>query len=225
MTVAGGLTVALRRTRAPALTLPAPAVRQEAPATTPAKHGPQVARGVLWAVVLIAACAFGAPAIAAVMIPVAVIASVSAVRAMPPGRSLATKLVAVGGPALAAASLIVADGQGANLALTLAVLVCFYDAACYLNGTGRGAGGAPGIAAGLVTVAILALFVAAVFVPPFTGVRPWAVLGLTGLAAPVGVSLAARVPGWRRLPALRRLDSLILAGPVWVILVAVLVHR
>ena len=85
-------------------------------------------------------------------------------------------------------------------------------------------GGILGAVAGAVMVAILAFLVAATLVPPYSGHRPWVMLGLIAVLAPVGVQLARRL-GSAGLPALRRLDSLLLAGPVWVVAVAVVLHR
>jgi hypothetical protein len=127
-------------------------------------------------------------------------------------------------PAVAAASVVAARGQGLSEALTLVAAVCFYDMASFLTGTGP-RGGVPGAIVGIVTVGVLAVFVAAVVVPPFSGRSPWVLLGLVAILAPAGVALAGRVGPQLRLPALRRLDSLILAGPAWVIGVSLLLHR
>lgn len=142
-------------------------------------------------------------------------------------RRRAALVVAVLGPACASASLVVASGQGRNvgLGLVLVVAVCLYDLASWVNGNGRGAGGPGGITAGVVSMGVLALFVAAVLAPPFEGYRPWLVFGLLGLLAPAGVVLADRITGGIPLPALRRIDSLILAGPAWVVLAATVLHR
>lgn len=225
MSIASGLVVGGRRRFAP------PYRKIEAPPrpVTGAKKvpsaAPVVARGLLWAALLMTACAFGPTTVALLMVAAAVIASAPAVMALPrpvPARSL---VLAVGGPFAAAVSFIIAAVQSDNLALTLALVVCLYDAASYINSDGSRTGGRAGVVAGLATVAVLALFVGAIFVPPFTGVRPWLVLGITGLMAALGVRLASRVPGWERLPGMRRLDSLMLAGPVWVILVATVLQR
>jgi hypothetical protein len=132
---------------------------------------------------------------------------------------------AILGPAVACGSVVVAAGQGWNFGLTLVGTVCAYDFACWVNGTRRGAGGWGGVVAGLLTVGAAALFVAAVFVPPFSGWRPWGMLGLLGVLCVAGVAIAGRVAGPERLPALRRIDSLILTGPVWVAGVSLVLHR
>ena len=224
MSIASGLVVGGRRRLAPAYRkIDAPATPVKGAAKVPSAV-PVVVRGVLWAALLITACAFGPTPVAVLMVAAAGIASVPAVRALPRPAPATSLAMAVGGPLVAAVSFVIAAEQSANLALTLALVVCLYDAACYINSDGSRTGGRVGVLAGLATVAVLALFVAAVFVPPFTGARSWLVLGVTGLMAPLGVRMASRIPGWERLPGLRRLDSLMLAGPVWVILVATILH-
>lgn len=224
MSIASGLVVGGRRRFAPPYRRVEPPAKPVTGAAKVPSAVPVVVRGLLWAALLITACAFGPTPVALLLVATAVIASVSAVMALPrpaPARSL---VLAVGGPFAAAISFVIAAVQSDNLALTLALVVCLYDAACYINSDGSRTGGRAGVLAGLATVAVLALFVAAIFVPPFTGVRPWLVLGITGVMAALGVRLASRVPQWERLPAVRRLDSLMLAGPVWVILVATVLH-
>jgi hypothetical protein len=81
------------------------------------------------------------------------------------------------------------------------------------------------VVGGLLTVAVVAVFTAAAIDPPFSGDRPWIVFGLVGVLAPAGVALLSLVVSGVRLPALRRLDSLVLSGPAWVIAVALLLHR
>ena len=86
-------------------------------------------------------------------------------------------------------------------------------------------GGPVGVLAGWLTVGVLAVFVAAVVVPP-SRAQP---VGPAGPGRGPGsgrgrvVSAASAGPG--RLPALRRLDSLVLAGPAWVVAVGLLLHR
>jgi hypothetical protein len=96
--------------------------------------------------------------------------------------------------------------------------------ASYVTGTSP-RGGPVGVIVGMITVGVLAVFVAAVIVPPFSGRTPWVLLGLVAVLAPVGVYGAALIGRDRRLPALRRLDSLIFAGPAWVIAITYLLHR
>lgn len=64
---------------------------------------------------------------------------------------------------------------------------------------------------------MLAVLAAAVVNPPFSGDRAWVVFGLVAVLCPLGIILGRRVAGGVSLPALRRLDSLLLAGPAWVV--------
>jgi hypothetical protein len=166
----------------------------------------------------------GFAALSAVGVVAGIVASVVAFFLLPQHRPAAL-LFALLGPGVASASVVLAVVQGWNLALTLVGAVCAYDLACWVYGTRKGIGGWVGVAAGMVTVAVVALFVAAVFVPPFGGARPWVMLGAVATSCPLGVLLASTLIGGDRLPALRRLDSLVLAGPVWVATTALVLHR
>ena len=129
------------------------------------------------------------------------------------------------GPAVAAGSVVLAAHQGRNLALALIAAVCAYDLGCWVYGSSRGVGGEAGVAAGVVTVAAVALFVAAVFVPPFSGFRPWVMFGVIAVLCPGGVMIAERLTPAGAPPALRRIDSLVLAGPFWVAAASLMLHR
>jgi hypothetical protein len=127
-------------------------------------------------------------------------------------------------PAIAAASMVLALGQGLAEALTLLAAFCLYDLASFIMGNGP-LGGPIGVLAGWVSISALASFVAAVVVPPYSGRNPWILLGLVAALAPVGVVLCAAISRGRRVPALGRLDSLVLAGPAWVVAVSLLLPR
>ena len=122
----------------------------------------------------------------------------------------------VAAPAAAAASLVLADHGSPGTALCLASAMCLFDMGNYLMGTGRD-GGVLGAVSGAAGVGVLAVLAAAVIDPPFSGIRPWVVFGLIAALAPLGVILGRRIAGDARLPALRRLDSVLLAGPAWVL--------
>lgn len=173
--------------------------------------GPAVGVAVLVLVGLVAAGAAAVPAMGSSVRPVR--ASV---------RSAGAAVM----PAVAATSLVIARHQGATLVLALLAAVAAYDAGAFVMGHGRSPLGGPvGIASGIAGVAVVAVFVAAVMDPPFSGSRPWVVMGLVALLAPAGVWLAGALTGPGRLPAVRRLDSLILTAPVWALAVAVQLHR
>jgi hypothetical protein len=129
-------------------------------------------------------------------------------------------------PAVSCMSLILARGQGSNQADALIAAIFAYDVACFIMGNSRTALGGPfGILFGWISVGVVSLFVAAIMNPPFSGNRPWIMMGVLAFLAPAGVAVADRLVSGHRLPALRRLDSLLLAGPVWVVAVAVVLHR
>lgn len=126
--------------------------------------------------------------------------------------------VAVG---LAGAGPVLLRGDGLATVFVLLALAHVYDASAYVVGTG-----APrweGIAAGVASIGAVSVAVAAVLVPPFEGATPW-VLGLiAAVLAPLGPLAADNLVGDRRarLPALRRIDSLLLLGPLWALAAAV----
>jgi hypothetical protein len=166
----------------------------------------------------------GGPTAAVVVGAVLVAAAVTLLAVTWRGGFPLVAVLAAFAPAIAAASVVVARGQGLSESLTLIAAVCLYDMASFMTGTGP-RGGIAGAIVGMVTVGVLAVFVAAVVVPPFSGRSPWILLGLVAVLAPAGVAAAGRIGPNLRLPALRRLDSLILAGPAWVIGVGLLLHR
>jgi hypothetical protein len=186
-----------------------------------------VVAALIWAALLLGALSVATAAVAVVMVPVALVAALSARRADRRRRVPAwQRYAAVAGPLEAAICLIVARGQGASLGLALAVAVMAFDAGAFVMGNGRGVLGGPlGVAGGVASLAVVAVFVAAIMNPPFSGYRPWIVFGLMGVLAPAGVKLCDLTVAGARLPALRRLDSLVLAAPVWVICLAVLANR
>jgi len=123
----------------------------------------------------------------------------------------------------ATAAPVLVRGMGITPAVVLFLLTGGYDAGAYLVGTGarhRWEGPIAGIAA----VAALDVSVAALLVPPFRGASPWVVGALVAVTAPLGAALAAGLVGGSRgrLSAVRRVDSLLLAGPAYAAAVAVL---
>ena len=100
--------------------------------------------------------------------------------------------------------------------LVLLTLVGVYDASAYVVGAGA-TNLWEGPAAGIAFMAAVTLAVAAVFVPPFTGASPWLLGLVAAVCAPIGPIVASLLLGDRARPAqaLRRLDSLLVLGPVW----------
>ena len=176
---------------------------------------------------LITVSALGGGLIVGVVAAAAVLTLLAAATFGPLGQpAVIRRIVIVVGPGVAAACLVLARTQGLATGLVLAGMVTLYDSAAYLIGTG-----APnrweGAVAGGASIAALTLFVAAVLTPPFTGATPWLFGGGVAVLAPVGPLLARWVTGDKTapVPALRRLDSLVLVGPAWVAGVALILHR
>jgi hypothetical protein len=135
-------------------------------------------------------------------------------------------LAAVLAPSVAAASVVLAVRQGSNEAVTLVAAVCLYDMASFIVGNGRNAlGGLFGVIAGWISVGVLAVLVAASMNPPYSGHKPLLLFGLVAILAPAGVALTSLIVRGARLPALRRLDAFVLAGPAWVFAVSAVLHR
>jgi hypothetical protein len=128
-------------------------------------------------------------------------------------------------PAGAGAALVLSRSLGLSAGLVLAGTACLYDAGAYLIGSGARTV-VEGPIAGLANVAALTLLVAAVLVPPFRGDSPWILGGLAAVLAPIGPFVARRLIGHprARVPALRRLDSLLVLGPSWALAAWVLLR-
>jgi hypothetical protein len=186
-------------------------------------------------VVLLAGCGAAAITISAVAGPIAIAviailvatAFAFAVKPAPgtvPSRPVLVMIVL--GPAAAAGSLVLTRDQGLAQCLVLAGMVMLYDSAVYVIGTGA-RNRLEGPVAGVASIGALTLLVSAILAPPFRGASPW-ILGLTAaVLAPAGPIVARALVGDQRarVPALRRLDSLLLLGPAWFIGASLLVHR
>jgi hypothetical protein len=130
------------------------------------------------------------------------------------------------GPALAATCMVLARGQGRGEGLALAAAILAFDAGAFIMGHGRSALGGPlGTVFGFVCVAVVGIYVAAALNPPFTASRSVEVFALTAAGMVAGVLAISWAVGGQRLPALRRLDSAVLAAPLWVAAVAALPHH
>ena len=125
-------------------------------------------------------------------------------------------LVIAGSVGLAAASPVLLLHSGLVPVFVLLTYVHVHDASAYVVGTGA-ASAWEGPAAGVASIAAVTLAVAAVLVPPFRGTTPWRLGGLAALLAPLGPYLGSALVGDRRarVPALRRLDSMLVLAPVW----------
>ncbi|MGH9263717.1 MAG: MoaD/ThiS family protein [Acidimicrobiales bacterium] len=133
-----------------------------------------------------------------------------------PSRDVALTL-AIGVPiGLAASSLVLVRHTGIAATLLLLAMVCVYDAGAYLVGTGASSAW-EGPAAGVAALIPLTIFAEVVLIPPFAGAQPLFLGMLAAVLAPAGPVAASALLGDRtgHAPALRRLDSLLLLGPLW----------
>lgn len=127
---------------------------------------------------------------------------------------------------LAAASPVLLQRLGTAAALFLLVLIAVYDAGDFLVGTGAGTAW-EGPAAGVAAAGVVG-FAAVVLAPPPLQEEGAATLAvLVALLAPLGPPLASLLVGDAVTPArfVRRLDSLLLAGPVAAYVLAALLPR
>lgn len=118
----------------------------------------------------------------------------------------------------AAGSLVLARGLGSVPGLFLFLLMCAHDTGAYLIGTGAN-NAWEGPAAGIAAMGPVTLGAAALAVPPFTETGPWILGGIAAVLMPAGPWVASRLlkSHKTRVPAVRRIDALILAGPVWAV--------
>jgi molybdopterin converting factor small subunit len=117
---------------------------------------------------------------------------------------------------LAAGALVVIRHLQIGAAVSLVLLVCAYDIGDFLVGTEAGTpleGPVSGIVAALVTAFALGVFE----VPPFVLNSALVFGGLAAAVFPLGQFAATELlpAADARAPALRRLDSLLLAAPLW----------
>jgi hypothetical protein len=125
----------------------------------------------------------------------------------------------------AAAAPVLLRRDGLVTAFVLLSFAAAYDTGAYLVGTGATSAW-EGPAAGAAAIGAVTVAVAAFLVPPFGGLSPWALGGLAALCAPLGPLAGNALVGDRgrraHLPFVRRLDSLLVLGPVWSAAVALL---
>jgi CDP-diglyceride synthetase len=116
----------------------------------------------------------------------------------------------------AAASVVATRELGMNPTFFLLACAAVYDVGAYLIGTGAGAAW-EGPAAGMVGIVPVSILAGVLLVPPFPAGGPILLGFLAVVLVPLGPLLATALVGDRELdaPGLRRLDSLLLVGPMW----------
>ena len=119
------------------------------------------------------------------------------------------------GLAVAAPALV--HGVGPEVALLLVLLVSTYEAGDFLIGSGA-ANLLEGPLAGAIGVLAMTFPASLVEPQPLSSRLTWALGGLTALCCPLGQLVASAIlpRGNVFAPALRRVDSLVVTGPMWV---------
>ncbi len=120
---------------------------------------------------------------------------------------------------LAAGSLVALTGRGVGAAIALVILVSAYEVGDYLVGTGS-ANAIEGPIAGIAVLAVAGAALAITQPSPFDGPRAVLFAVLTAICCPLGQILGSAIlpRGDSWAPGLRRLDSLLITGPLWLLL-------
>lgn len=124
---------------------------------------------------------------------------------------------------LAGASVVVTARLEIGAAVVLLALVSAYEVGDFLVGSGASRA-AEGPIGGAIALGVTAFAVVVLQVDPFDGVDAWGWAALAAVACPIGqLAASAILPrADARAPALRRLDSLLVLGPVWAVSIGVL---
>jgi molybdopterin synthase sulfur carrier subunit len=164
------------------------------------------------------AASFNTEAMTAVVVAGLLVAFVVRLRrpTRAPSRDIALTVAIAVPVGLAAAAPVLVRQHGIAPTLLLLAFACMYDAGAYLVGTGA-ASAWEGPAAGVVALIPLTIFAAVVLVPPFAGTEPFLLGLIAAVLTPCGPLAGSALLGDRtaHAPALRRLDSLLLMGPIW----------
>jgi hypothetical protein len=120
---------------------------------------------------------------------------------------------------LAAASLVILYRFDIGAAVTLLLLASAYETGDYLIGSGAG-NPFEGPVSGVLALIVLTGALAVVQPPPFTAVGLWFYALVAAVTIPVGQMVASAIlpRAGAAAPALRRLDSYLVTGFVWLVL-------
>jgi hypothetical protein len=117
---------------------------------------------------------------------------------------------------VAGASFVVIHRLESWAAVALVLLLCAYDVGDFLVGTGASTP-VEGPIAGIAAVVVVTFAIGVFAFPPFDMASAWVFGGMAAALCPLGQVLATAllpVPD-ARAPALRRVDSLLIVGPLW----------
>jgi hypothetical protein len=118
-------------------------------------------------------------------------------------------------PAVAAASVVLVRADSLESAVMLLLLVSAYEMGDFIVGSGA-SNPVEGPLTGITTLLLVGLPLAFLLVEPFDAAGV-ALLGFAAAACPVGqLAASAVLPGaGAPAPALRRIDTLLVLGPLW----------
>jgi hypothetical protein len=118
-------------------------------------------------------------------------------------------------PAIAGASVVLVRSESRSAALVLLLLVSAYEMGDFIVGSGA-SNPVEGPLAGITTAMLLGLPLAVLLVAPFDAAGA-SLLGFAAAACPLGqVAASAMLPdAGATAPALRRIDTLLVLGPLW----------
>jgi hypothetical protein len=189
---------------------------------------PWVAGGVAALVTVGAAWGVGSMGLAVVgaVVVAVVVAALERRHLRPLVEAAGTALMSGLPPAVAAAGVVLTLRLEIGAAVTLVLLVAAYEVGDYVVGSGASSS-VEGPVAGIVAIAATCLLIAVLRVPPFDGAPVFVFGGFAALGCPLGqVVASALLPSADApAPALRRLDSLLLLGPAWPILVGIFLEQ
>jgi hypothetical protein len=120
---------------------------------------------------------------------------------------------------LAAASIVMLYRFDIGAAVTILLMASAYESGDYLIGSGA-SNTVEGPFSGVLAIVFVTGVLAVAQPPPFAPLGLWFYAAVVALSVPVGQVLAAAIlpRAGASAPALRRLDSYLFAGPVWLVL-------
>jgi len=126
---------------------------------------------------------------------------------------------------LAAASMVLLHRVDIGAAMALFLLVSAYEFGDFLVGSGA-SNRVEGPVSGIIAVVVVTVALAVAQVPPFEGGTIWLFGVIAALLCPVGQVAASAILPRAGAPAraLRRLDSYLVAAPVWLVLMWAELH-
>jgi hypothetical protein len=126
---------------------------------------------------------------------------------------------------LAAASMVLLHRVDVGAAVTLFLMVSAYEFGDFLVGSGA-SNRVEGPASGILAVVVATWALAVIDPPPFEGGTVWLFGIITAIVCPVGQVAASAILPRAGAPAraLRRLDSYLVAAPLWLVLMWAEVH-